>query len=50
MSTFSPRRSDRIVRTAAWLYVLPRVMKSLLIVAIISLAGLMVLGALAHIR
>lgn len=40
-------RSDRLLKTAAWLYVVPRAAKGLLILALAVLAGFMVLTALA---
>jgi hypothetical protein len=38
--------SDRIIRTAAWLYVLPRAAKGILILGIVTLAAFMVFVAL----
>jgi hypothetical protein len=40
-------RNDRIIRTAAWLYVLPRASKGILILSIVTLAAFMVFAALA---
>jgi hypothetical protein len=38
--------SNRLLSTAAWLYVLPRAARGVLILAILGLAGFMVLTAL----
>jgi hypothetical protein len=41
------RSGDRIFRTAAWLYVLPRAGKGLLLLAVIGLAAFLVLIQIA---
>ena len=39
--------SDRVVRTAASLYIIPRAANAILVLALIGLAGFMIFGALA---
>jgi hypothetical protein len=40
-------RGDRIIRTAAWLYVVPRALKGFVVFAIVGLAGSALALALA---
>ena len=40
-------RNDRILRAAAWLYVVPRAAKGTLILALLGLAAFMMIAALA---
>jgi hypothetical protein len=39
--------TDHLLRTAAWLYIIPRAVRGILILAILGLAAFMVLTALA---
>ena len=48
MKTLTSSRPDRLVRTAAWFYLAPRLVVVVLIVGAIALAALMIVATLAR--